>query len=375
MKYLHVKSLFLICLTFGISACSHHGEHHQHEQPVIVVTNPIYKDVTIKQQYVCLINSRRHIVIRAQQKEAGYLDEIHLKEGDAVEAGQVLFQIIPTLYKARLDAELAEVQLAQQEYNNTKKLFEDRVVSDKELALFAAKLAKAKAKAAQAQAELNFTTVRAPFDGIIDRLHEQQGSLIKEGDKLTTLSDNKVMWVYFNVPEAQYLNYLWQVKTPLSNSRLELPDSRIELILANNKPFPYDAGNIVSVEGEFNRETGNIPFRADFPNPNGLLRHGQTGNIVIHKTLRNALIIPQRATFEILDKVYVFVLGEDGAAHQREIKIEHELDDLFVIKSGVTNQDQIILEGVQLVRDGQKIETPQYRKPEDALKHLKFHAE
>ena len=139
----------------------------------------------------------------------GYLEEIPVKEGQAVKKGDVMFKIVPTLYKAKLDAELAEVQLAQLEFNNTKKLFKDKkVVSQNEVALYQAKLAKAQAKAKLAEAELNFTTVRAPFDGIVGRLQEQQGSLVKEGDILTTLSDNSVMWVYFNVPEARYLEYM-----------------------------------------------------------------------------------------------------------------------------------------------------------------------
>ncbi len=242
--------------------------------------------------------------------------------------------------------------------------------------MFAAKLAKAKAKAAQAEAELNFTSIKAPFDGIVDRLHEQQGSLIKEGDKLTTLSDNTVMWVYFNVQEARYLDYkMKQGAHSASPSRMELPDCRIELVLANGKSFPHDAGNTVTIEGEFNRETGNIPFRADFPNPDALLRHGQTGNVLIHQTVKGALVIPQRATFEVLDKIYVFVINDDGVVKQREIQIEHELDDIFVVKKGLQPRERIVLEGVQLVRDGQKVPHVSFRRPEEALTNQKFHAE
>ncbi len=171
-----------------------------------MVTSPKAQDVIITQQYVCQIHSQRHIDVRAL--ENGYLEEIAVKEGQAVKKGDVMFKILPTLYKAKLDAELAEAKLAEMEFNNTKKLFEEKVVSQNEVALFQAKLAKAQAKAELAQAELNFTIVKAPFDGIVDRLHEQQGSLIKEGDILTTLSDNSVMWVYFNVPEARYLEYM-----------------------------------------------------------------------------------------------------------------------------------------------------------------------
>src|SRR5208282_778161 len=157
-----------------------------------------------------------------------------------------------------------------------------------EVRLYEAKLAKAQAKADLALAELDFTNVTAPFDGIVDRLHEQLGSLIKERDILTTLSDNSVMWVYFNVPEAKYLEYKASLKH-------ENEDQRIELKLANGDKFPQ-IGKIGAIEAKFNNETGNIPFRADFKNPDGLLRHGQTGTVLIDRTLNNAIIIPQRAT-------------------------------------------------------------------------------
>ena len=149
------------------------------------------------------------------------------------------------------------------------------MVSQNEVLLFKAKLDRAKAKADLAQAELNFTDVTAPFDGIVDRLHEREGSLIKERDILTTLSDNSVMWVYFNVPEAQYLEYMASLKQ-------DNEDHKIELVLANGNKFPQ-SGKIGAIEAQFNNETGNIPFRADFKNPDRLLRHGQTGTILIHR--------------------------------------------------------------------------------------------
>ena len=240
------------------------------------------------------------------------------------------------------------------------------MVSQNEVALYKAKLAKAKAKAELAEAELNFTNVRAPFDGIVDRLHEQLGSLIKEGDILTTLSDNSVMWVYFNVPEARYLEYMADLDQ-------HKEDEQIELVLANGSKFPQP-GKIGAIEAKFNNETGNIPFRADFPNPDGLLRHGQTGTVLIHRTLKDAIVIPQRATFEILAKRYVYVVGEDDVVHQREIIIQNELDDIFVIKSGLDVNDKIILEGIRQVRDGEKVEY-EFREPEEVLANLKYHAE
>jgi membrane fusion protein (multidrug efflux system) len=332
----------------------------------IVVSSPQVKNVTITQQYVCQIYAHRHIRVRSLQ--TGYLEEVPVKEGQAVKKDDLLFKVVPTLYKAKLDAELAETKLAELGLKNAEKLVKQNIVSPNEVALYRAKLARAQAKAKLAEAEYKFTEVRAPFDGIIDRLHEQQGSLVNERDLLTTLSDNSVMWVYFNVPEARYLEY------KLSSDQ-EHKDQRIELVLANGSKFPH-ASTGLTVEGQFNNENGNIPFRADFPNPEPrLLRHGMTGTILVHRPLKNAIVIPQRATFEILDKRYVYVVDKDGVAHQREIIVRHELDDFFVIYRGrVGVEDRIVVEGIQQVRDGEKVEY-EFRPPGQVPGHQKNHPE
>jgi membrane fusion protein (multidrug efflux system) len=360
-----ILAIGLALISLSLPAChSSRADEAELEHHKIVVTSPKAKDVTLTQQYVCQIRSRRHIKVRALQN--GYLEEIRVNEGQGVKRGDLMFKIVPTLYQARLDAELAEAKLAELELNNTKQLLTDKIVSLNEVALFQAKLDKAKAKAKLAEAELNFTMVRAPFDGIIDRLDEQLGSLIKEGDVLTTLSDNSVMWVYFNVPEARYLDYV-------ATQGQDKESQKIELVLANGSTF-QQTGKIGAIEAKFNNETGNIPFRADFPNPDRLLRHGQTGNVLIHRTLNNAIVIPQRATFEILDKQYVYVVGEDHVVHQRYVVVQNELDDIYVVKSGLGVNDKIVLEGVRQVRDGEKVEY-EFRKPEEALANQKHHAE
>lgn len=364
MKNSRILAFILALISFALPGCHKDEEQSRGEHQKIVVTSPMAKDVNITQQYVCQIHSQRHIEIRVL--EEGYLQEITVREGQAVKKGDALFKVIPIIYKAKLDAELAEARLAQLELNNTRRLFEQKVVSIQEVALFEAKLARAQAKAKLAEAEMQFTEVKAPFDGIIDRLHHQQGSLIKKEDLLTTLSDNSVMWVYFNVPEARYFEYM---ATPARDKERQ----KIELVLANGNKFPHACTN-VTIEAKFNNETGNGSFRADFPNPDRLLRHGMTGTVLIHRTLQNAIVIPQRATFEILDKHYVYVVGEDEIVHQREIVKQHEMDDIFVINSGLGVEDKIVLEGVRQVRDGEKVEY-ELRKPEEALTHLKYHAE
>ncbi len=246
-------------------------------------------------------------------------------------------------------------------------------ISENEVALYKATLAKAVAKLVLAEAKLNFAKIKAPFDGIVNRQRTQLGSLVKEGDILTTLSDNSVMWVYFNVPEKQYLDYM-------AHRKQHEAEDRIELVLASQDKFPHPGKidpdhNIGAYEGQFDNTHGNIAFRADFPNPDRLLRHGQTGTILIHRTLKNAIVIPQRATFELLDKRYVWVLDKDDVAHQTLITIKHELEDIFVIKDGLDVKDKIVLEGVREVTDQEKVEGYEFRKPEDALKNQKFHAE
>jgi membrane fusion protein, multidrug efflux system len=374
MKITPILATILALISLSLPACHMDGEGKEQsaeEHQKIVVTSPQAKYVNLTQPYVCQIHAQRHIEVRALVD--GYLEEILIKEGQPVKKGEVLFRILPVLYKAEYDAEVAEVELADIKLKNTIKLFNEKVVSSQEVALHKAEFAKAQAKMELAKAKLNFTTVTARFDGIVDRLREREGSLIKERDILTTLSDNSVMWVYFNVPEARYFEYLATL------GKDEEP--RIELVLANGGKFPK-LGKIGAIEAKFNNETGNIAFRADFENEyvqvNGYklprLRHGQTGTILIHRTLNNAIVIPQRATFEILDKRYVWVVGEDDVAHQRLITIDHELEDVFVVKSGLDVKDKIVLEGVREVHDGAKVEY-EFRPPEEAMANQKNRAE
>ncbi len=291
MKVSTILAIIPALISLSLPACNLHKEAEaREEEHEIVITSPKAMEVVITQQYVCQIRAQSQIDVCALAN--GFLEEIRVKEGQLVKKGEVMFQILPILYKARLEAEKAEVQLAEIELRNTKKLYNEKVavVSLQEVLLYEAKLARAQAKLALAEAEMNFATVKAPFDGIVDRLQKLLGSKIKEEDVLTSLSDNSLMWVYFNVPEARYLEYK-------ASGGHDIESQQIELVLANGSKFPQKCTNVTPM-GKFNNETGNIPFRADFPNPDRLLRHGQTGNILIHRTLHNAIVIPQRATFE-----------------------------------------------------------------------------
>jgi membrane fusion protein, multidrug efflux system len=359
------KSLILVSLStlIGFSSCSSKKEEKE-EEFKFIATSPLLKDTTVTRAYVCQIRAIQHIELRALEK--GYLQNIHVDEGKFVRKGQLMFQIMPLLYKAELQKAEAEAKFAEIEYQNTKQLSDRNVVSTSELALAKAKLDKANAEMALAQVHLGFTEIRAPFDGIMDRFYVRLGSLVNEGDLVSTLSDNSEMWVYFNVPEAEYLNY--------TTSQRKDSLMKVRLLMANNEVFQY-SGIVKTIEADFNNETGNIAFRATFPNPKGLLRHGETGNVLATAVLKNALIIPQKATFEVLEKKYVFVVEKDNTVKQREITISAEMPDLYIISGGLKADERIMLEGIRKVRDNEKIPHYVYEDPKTVLPRLKVYVE
>ena len=380
MKLQQYLRATLIVTGLAVLACScsknqAEGGPKKEEPNPVVLTTPSVMAVPTTQAYVCRMQSRRHIEIRALNE--GYLEEIPVQEGQSVLAGERLYELYPVLYRTRLEAEKAELRLAEINLQNTEQLAGRGFVSAPELARAKAERDRAKAKLDRATAELGFTSIVAPFDGILGRQQMQQGSLIEVGDTLTTLSDNAVMWVYFNVPEADYLRFksIRGASNTESPRTLELSGATIQLRLANGQIFDKNAATTLTIESEFNNATGNIEFRADFPNPKGLLRHGQTGTLLINQKLAGALVIPQRATFEILDRQYVFVVDKDAVAHQREITVAHELEDIYVIKDGLSAGETFVLDGVRQMRDGEHLERTETRPPEEAVKNLKFNAE
>ncbi len=339
-------------------------EHHEApERGKFAVTSPLRKGTELTREYVAQIRAIQHIELRALER--GYLTEIFVDEGQHVEKGQKMFQIMPLIYQAELEKAEAEAQLTQIEYQNTKTLADRKVVSSQELALARAKVDKARAELDLAKAHRSLTEIRAPFDGIMGRFQVRLGSLVDEGDLLTTLADNSTVWVYFNVTEAEYLDY---------KSRSEAERSRpVKLVMANGQVFDRP-GKIETIEADFNNETGNIAFRAAFPNPGALLRHGETGKVVMTVPVDDALLIPQKATFEILDRRYVYVLDDENVVRSRPIRVTAEVPHVFVLDGGLDVKDRILLEGLRKVTDGDEVE-PAFERPEDVLAHLDLPAE
>ena len=355
-------TLLSLCSVLSFTSCSKEEEQKE-EETEFLVTSPLQKDTTVTRDYVCQIHSIQHIELRALEK--GYLQKIFVDEGKSVRQGQLMFQILPIQYQAELQKAEAEANFVNVEYRNTKALADSNIVSKNELALARAKLDKANAEVSVAKIHLGFTQVHAPFNGIMDHFQVRLGSLVNEGDLLTTLSDNSKMWVYFNVPEAEYLDF--RDKTKEENLK------SVNLLMANQQLFKYP-GVVQTIEADFNNETGNIAFRATFPNPNGLLRHGETGNIQMTVPLKNALIIPQKATFEVLEKKYVYVVDKNNVVRSREVGIASEMPHIFVVSSGLKKDDKILLEGLRQVKENQKIHY-KFEKPQAVVSNLGLYAE
>lgn len=333
------------------------------EEGKYAVTSPLKMDTSFTKEFVSQIRSVRNIEVRAQEK--GYLQNIYVDEGQFVKAGQLLFRIMPKIYEAELLKAQSEAKASEIELDNTRSLVDKNIVSKNEQAMAQAKLDHANAEMTLAKLHLSFTEIRAPFDGTIDRIPLKLGSLIDEGELLTSLSDNSEMFAYFNVSEPEYLDYETNTK--------DRGNSRVSLLLANNQPLSYK-GEVEIIESEFDKETGTIAFRARFPNPDKLLKNGETGKILMTIPLRNALVIPQKATYEIQDKLYVFLVDKNNITRSKNISITGQMPDLYVIKSGISENDRILLEGLQKVKDDDKI-TYEYQSPQEVISHLRLKAE
>lgn len=351
-----------LALSVLLGAC-HQAEAPKEELLKLDVTHPLRKDTLITKEYVSQIHAFKHIELRALER--GYVQNIYVDEGQQVSQGQRMFKIMPNVYEIDLQKAKAEAEMVRIEYQNTKALNDKNIVSANELSLAKAKLDKANAEVTLAQTHLSFTNINAPFSGIMDHFSVRNGSLVAEGDLLTTLSDISKMWVYFNVPESEYLDY--------KTKRVDANPVNVRLRMANGQVFDQ-IGKIETIVADFDNKTGNIEFRAVFPNPKQILRHGETGNILIDMPYKDALLIPQKATFEVLDKIYVYVVNKDNHLEQRLISIAAEQPNVFIVKSGLKEGDNVLIEGLRRVHNGQKIEM-NMQAPEKVISQLNLHAE
>lgn len=354
------KQLIIIIIITLLWIRCQGGEKQIQETEAFPVTQVGWQDTSSHTDYVAEIHAIQNVEIRA--RVGGYLEKIYIDEGKFVAEGQVLFSINAVEYqqelaraKALYKSSLAEMKSAQLGLKNAEQLFRGNVISITELEIAKNKLEAAKASVEEAQAQvaqsenkLNFTTVKAPFSGITNKIPYKPGSLIEVGSLLTTLSDNREIFAYFDVSEKEYLAYAKNALKDSSGSRI------VGLVLADGS-LHHSPGKIETIEGEIDGETGNIAFRARFKNPDRLLKHGASGKVRLTKKFENVLLVPQKATYEIQDRIFVYVVAKDGTIQSRGITISQRIPHFFIVSQGLNNGDTILLEGIQNVRDGQKI--------------------
>ena len=341
-----ISLLISFLALISLAACKAKHEEEKKEVSEYTVTTPIIKDTTFLKEYVAQIQSIQNVEIRAQEK--GFLETVNIDEGQRVSAGQVLFRIMPRLYEAEYQKATATAKIVELEMENVRTLSDKNIVSKTELAIAQAKLAEAQAEQSLKAAHLSFTEIKAPFSGTVDRIKFKKGSLIDEGGILTTLSNNTDVFAYFNVTEIEYLDYRDRAKNDINNT--------LSLILSNNTEHKYK-GVIQTIESEFDNTTGNIAFRAKFPNPDLLLKHGQTGKVRMTLPIKNALMIPQKATFEIQDKIYVYVIDKNNTVKSRNVVVRQKLSNIYILASGLSENETILLDGLQSVKEDDKIKT------------------
>ncbi len=348
----------LICLT--VSCKSKEKEPESALFPELPVVAVVQKDTALQNDYVSDIQAVKNVEIRARVQ--GFLDKIFVDEGHEVKKGQPMFQINDIEYKtelakakANVSSAVAEAKAAELEVNRTKLLVEKNIISVTEFELASVKLKAAKAKidealSAQQAAEtkLSYTFIRAPFDGIMDRIPLKIGSLVDAGALLTTLSDINNVFAYFHISENEYLQYKKSISKGIEQNK------NINLILADGSPYPF-TGKIETIDGEFNDNTGAISFRARFPNPNKLLKHGASGKVRLISEVNNAIIIPQKSAFEIQDKNYVFVVEKNNIVKMRAFKTTRRVAQYYIVEEGLVAGEHIVFEGMQSVRQGTKI--------------------
>ena len=362
MKQTFVKAAIMASFMAAVSCGQAPTEQGpaQYGVMTIATTNreiPTNKSATIR--------GRQDIQIYPQV--SGTISELRVAEGESVSKGQTLFIIDQVPYKAALQtaeanvaAAKASVATAQLTYDSKKELFAKNVVSQYDLSTAENTLLTAKAQLAQAEAQrvnaannLSYTVVKAPANGVVGTLPYRVGALVSASipQPLTTVSDNSEMYVYFSMTENQLLN-LTREYGSIDNTLKNMPDVQLRL----NDGSVYDeAGRIEAISGVIDTSTGSVSLRAAFPNPNGLLHSGGAGNIILPSIYKDCIAVPQAATFELQDKVYVYKVV-DGKASSSIIDVEKLSNGReYIVRSGLTPGDVIVAEGVGLLREGTPI--------------------
>lgn len=324
-------------------------------------------DAVTFQEYPIAVEGRVNVEIRPQVD--GYLDKVYVDEGSLVRKGQPLFKINDNRYRELVNnaqgaANAAEAAVinARLEVEKLTPLVEGKVVSEYQLKSAKASLKIAEANRKQAQAavasariNVGYTTITAPVDGYITRLPKKQGSLVSAADPqpLTLLSDISEVHAYFSIGEADFITFREKYSGATLNDKLKnLPP--VSLVLANSTVYGQQ-GKVDMVDGQFDKTTGAITLRASFPNAKGLLRSGNTGRVRLGMAHDNVVLVPQAATVEVQDKIFVYTVDKDNKVTRAPITVMGKSGNDYIVKDGLKAGDQIVYKGFDTLQDGMVI--------------------
>ncbi|MEE1021627.1 MAG: efflux RND transporter periplasmic adaptor subunit [Muribaculaceae bacterium] len=343
-------------------------EDKQAEQPVpeLAVITVGEQDASLESGYPATLHGENDVEIRPQV--TGFLTKVNVQEGQRVSAGQVLFTIDQVSLQAAVDAAQsavavaqANVNTAQTNANNNKLLFEKNIISAPAYqtsvdALNAAKaqLNSANAQLVSARKNLSYSVVKAPTSGVVGSIDFKEGALVSPQTLLTVLSDNGDVEAYFSLNEKEIYQLTDGGKKTMSEALKTLP--AVTLQLANGERYARP-GKIISVSGVLDPSTGSATVKALFPNPDGMLRSGNTARVMIPTLSRDAILIPQKATYEMQDMKFCYVLGDSSKVHSTPITISQENDGKnYIVTGGLKPGDQVVVEGVGIsVKEGMTI--------------------
>jgi len=380
-KYLIVSAI-LIAAAVYFSGCNESQGTQAAFPPQALPVLPINTaPATTYLTYSAAVEGKTNVEIRPQV--SGYLDKIYVEEGAYVTAGQPLFKINDRPYDAQLhnsqaniEAARANMEKAAIEVHRLQPLVENKVISDVQLKAAQAAYDAAKAQVSQAEAESNnaginlgYTLLKAPVSGYIGRIPFKAGALVGKGEAqpLTVLSDVKEVYAYFGMSESDFLKFTSQVPGKTIKEKIKgLPP--IELQLADRSIYA-NKGKIELMEGQFDRNIGAITFRATFPNAEGLLRSGITGNIRIPQSNSGLLPVPQTSTYEIQDRIFVFTLGDSNKVVSKQLHIVGKTTNYYLVDKGVQAGDRIVFAGMDRLQDGAVI-SPQQLSADSVLKAM-----
>lgn len=363
---MNIKNLIMSIMAVSLLAgCVNGGGEEQQDAEQHELLTVEAQDYTLETEYPASIQGNQDIKIIPRVE--GHLIGVFVKEGDRVREGQLLFRLDDATYRAAVESANANVQTmtaaldrSQLEYDGKKSLCQKGIISEFELSLAESDLGVAKANLAAAKAaltsarnDLSYTEIRSPSGGVVGRIGYRKGDLVgptlQEG--LTVVADNGQMRVYFSMTESRVMQYLSEHKS-LEEAVKQMPELRLQL---SNGAFYELTGRVESISGVVDERTGAVSVCARFDNPNGMLLSGGTGKIILPTELRGAIVIPQEATYDIQDKVYV-VKVVDGKAVAGMIQVERTTDGKsYVVTDGLKAGEVIIAKGAGFVKEGSRI--------------------